>query len=154
MFFSRRRLLRLVDAERVRSAIEAAEERTSGEIRVSVSRWFWGSVRSAAELAFERMRMHETSARNGVLIFVVPSRKRFVVLGDRGIHERVGAEFWEKVAGAMAVRFREGDFTGGLELAVATVGEELSRFFPFDPTTDRNELPNQIDLGPSGKHPS
>ena len=50
-----------MDAERVRAAIEAAERRTSGEIRVSVSRYFWGDLRAAAELAFERLRMHETS---------------------------------------------------------------------------------------------
>lgn len=148
MFFSRRRLLRLIDAERVRAAIEAAERRTSGEIRVSVSRYFWGDVRAAATLAFERLKMHETAERNGVLIFVVPSRRRFVVLGDEGIHARVEADFWEKIAAAMSGRFKDGDFTGGLELGIARVGEELARAFPFDSATDRNELADQIDLGP------
>jgi len=147
MFFSKSRLLRLVDAERVRSAIEAAERRTSGEIRVSVSRYFWGNPRAAAEMAFERLRMHETRERNGVLLFVIPSRKRFVVLGDEGIHARVAADFWEKVAAAMAESFGKGDFTEGLEKGIATIGEELARFFPFDPSSDRNELPDDIDLG-------
>jgi uncharacterized membrane protein len=155
MFFSKGRLLRLVDAKRVGAAIEAAERRTSGEIRVSVSRYFWGDPRAAAEMAFERLHMQETAERNGVLLFVVPSRKRFVVLGDEGIHARVAPDFWETVARSMTESFRQGDFTGGLEKGIETIGEQLARFFPFDPSSDRNELPNQIDLGPgtAGKPP-
>lgn len=147
MFLSKRNLLDRVDAERVRKAIEAAERRTSGEIRVSVSRFFWGNPRTAAGLAFARLRMHETRDRNGVLIFLVPSRKRFVVLGDEGIHSRVPPDFWEKVAASMSERFRAGDFTSGLEEGIATIGEELVHFFPYDPGSDRNELPDAIDLG-------
>ena len=37
----RRRFRKLVDAAAIRKAIEAAEVETSGEIRVSVSTFFW-----------------------------------------------------------------------------------------------------------------
>jgi uncharacterized membrane protein len=146
MWLGRRGLIRRLDVKRIEDALRAAEKRTSGEIRVSVSPFFWGSVRKAAERAFVRMGMTATKARNGILFFVVPSRRRFVVLGDEGIHAKVGQEFWEKIAAAMSAKFRAGDFTGGLVDAIAVVGEELARHFPHT-AADVNELPDQIDFG-------
>ncbi len=144
---SRAALRRKVDAARVKEAIEQAERRTSGEIRVSVSTFFWGDVRKVAEKAFDRLGMTATRDRNGVFFFVVPSRRRFVVLGDRGIHEKVGDEFWEKVAAAVSEKFRQGDFTGGLVHGIETVGEELALAFPYDRTGDTNELSDDVDFG-------
>jgi uncharacterized membrane protein len=81
------------------------------------------------------------------LFFVVPSRRKFVVLGDRGIHEKVGQEFWNQIASAISEKFREGDFTGGLINGIEEVGKQLSTHFPYG-TTDRNELSNEVDFGP------
>ncbi len=147
MVMTRKRLLQVVDRERIKNAIEAAEHRTSGEICVSVSRLFWGNIETAADKAFARLGMTRTKDRNGVLLFVVPSRRKFVVLGDQGIHERVGQEFWESVAAIISGKFREGDFTGGLLNAIEKVGEELATHFPYDPATDKNELPDDVDFG-------
>ena len=146
MIFARRKLMRSIDAERVRAAIVEAERRTSGEIRVSVAPFFWGSVRKVAERAFERLGMARTAERNGVLFFIVPSRRRFVVLGDQGIHAKVGDEFWEKVVAAMAAEFRSRRFTDGLVKGIETVGQELATHFPYDPATDKNELPDDVDF--------
>lgn len=147
MPMTRKALMRVVDTARIRKAIEDAERRTSGEIRVSVSPFFWGDVRRVAQRAFDRLGMRATAQRNGVLFFVVPSRRRFVVLGDQGIHERVGQEFWDSVVGAVAERFRKQDFTGGLVSGIEAVGEQLAAHFPYDPETDRNELPDDVDFG-------
>jgi uncharacterized membrane protein len=143
----RRRFRQLVDAERVRAAIEAAEQQTSGEIRVSVATFFWGRVRPAAEHAFERLGMTATAERNGVLFFVVPSRRRFVVLGDEGIHARVGQDFWEELAAAMSAKFRAGDFTGGLVAGIEEAGRQLAEHFPHQGERDRNELADDVDFG-------
>lgn len=142
---TKRGLLRSVDQERVREAIRAAERETSGEIRVSVSRFFWGDVRHAAEQVFDRLGLTATRQRNAVLLFVVPSRRRFAVLGDAGIHQKVAPEFWATVGAALGERFREKDFTGGLVQGIELVGRELARHFPFDAATDRNELPDDVD---------
>jgi uncharacterized membrane protein len=144
---TRRRLLRVIDQKKVVAAIEAAERETSGEIRVSVSPLFWGNVHKVAERAFTRLGMTATQRRNGVLFFIVPARRRFVVLGDEGIHAKVGDEFWRKVVDAVSTRFREGDFTAGLIHGIETVGRELAAHFPYDPATDRNELPDDVDFG-------
>ena len=45
---SRRSLLGKIDSDRVLAAIRAAELRTAGEVRVSVSRFFWGPVEPVA----------------------------------------------------------------------------------------------------------
>ena len=146
MVMSRRRLLRLVDAERVQAAIREAESKTSGQIRVSVSTLHWGDPRKAAERAFVRLGMTATKRRNAILFFIVPARRRFVVLGDEGIHARVGQEFWHDVVGAMGAFFKKGEFTNGIVHGIEVVGKELGAYFPKEEGGD-NELPDEVDLG-------
>jgi uncharacterized membrane protein len=143
----RRRLRQRIDADAVKTAIEEVERRTTGEIRVSVSTFFWGDVRKNAEKAFERLGMTATVRRNGVLFFLVPSRRKFVVLGDEGIHQRVGQSFWDDVTAAVSSRFRKGDFTGGLVHGIAEAGRVLALHFPRDPDANPNELPDEVDFG-------
>ena len=146
MVMTHRKLLRLIDSSRIKAAIQKAERRTSGEICVSVSRLFWGKVEKAADKAFSRLGMAQTKDRNGVLFFVVPSRRKFVVLGDQGIHAKVGQEFWRLVADRVSERFREGDFTGGLVKGIEEVGEQLTAHFPYDKASDVDELSNDVDF--------
>jgi uncharacterized membrane protein len=144
---SRRQLLRTVDVDRVKAAIAAAERCTSGEVRVSVARFFWGSVRRAAERAFARLGVSRTKDRNGILFFIVPGRKKFVVLGDEGIHAKVGQDFWDCVARLMTERFRKGEFTEGLVEGIAEAGRQLAAHFPYDAAADVNELSDDVDFG-------
>jgi uncharacterized membrane protein len=133
-----------IDKDRIKQAIQKAERRTSGEIRVSLSPLFWGDVRKAAERAFERLGMTATKDRNAVLFFVVPARHRFVVLGDHGIHEKVGQEFWHRIARTLAEKFMQSDFTGGIVAGIEAVGEGLAKHFPYV-DSDTNELPDEVD---------
>jgi uncharacterized membrane protein len=144
---SRRKLLKTIDTDRIQAAIAAAERATSGEIRVSVARFFWGSVRHAAKNAFARLGMAKTKDHNAVLFFIVPSRKKFVVLGDEGIHDKVGQEFWECVAGLMSGHFKKGEFTEGLVAGIGEAGRELAAAFPYDASVDVNELADDVDFG-------
>ena len=143
----RRKLRKLIDGEAVQAAIRRAEAGTTGEIRVSVSTFFWGEVRKTAEMAFQRLGMSATAHRNGVLIFVVPSRKKFVILGDEGLHQKVGQEFWDGVATAISERFKKGDFTGGLVHGIDEAGRQLTLHFPLEGHRDGNELPDEVDFG-------
>jgi len=144
--WTRTKLLRSIDVDRVRDAIGAAERKTSAEIRVAVSGFFWGSVHVAARAAFRRLSMTSTAARNGVLVFVAPARRRFLVIGDEGAHERLGQASWDRVAATIAEAFRSGEFTRGLTEGIRVLGEDLARAFPFDPRSDENELPDDVDL--------
>jgi len=124
------RLARHIDSERIVAAIERAERSTSGLIQVSIAPHFWGSIRKAAERAFARLGIAHTPHRNGVLIFVVPARREFVILGDTAIHEKVGQEFWERVGAAMSHRIRSGNLTDGIVHGIEEAGRELAAHFP------------------------
>jgi uncharacterized membrane protein len=144
---TRKGLLRVIDSARIEEAIREAERKTSGEIRVSVSRFFWGDITRVADRTFARLGMAATRDRNGILFFIVPARRRFVVLGDGGIHAKVGQEFWEQVAAAVSAHLHHGDFTLGLIRGIEAVGEQLAIHFPFDSAADANELSDGIDFG-------
>ena len=143
---TRRKLMRIIDRSRVKDAIQKAERRTSGQICVSVSLLFWGGVEGAANKAFARLGLARTTQRNAVLLFVVPSRRKIVVIGDVGIHEKVGQQFWSSMVAKVAARFKEGDFTGGLVGAVEEIGTELATYFPYDPALDLNELSDDVEI--------
>jgi uncharacterized membrane protein len=134
-----------IDVRAVEAAVRAAELRTSGEIRVCISRFhFWGDVPRAGERAFRYLKMERTRHRNGVLLFVAPLRRRFAVLGDAGIHQLVAPGLWSDVAARLSEAFKAGDRTGGLERAVAEIGEALAARFPPDAGPNVNELPDEV----------
>jgi uncharacterized membrane protein len=144
---TREQLMQAIDTKRIDDAIDRAEQRTSGEIVVSISPYFWGNIEAAARRAFERLGVAGTRQRNGVLFFIVPSRHRFVVLGDEGIHEKAGQDLWNHIAARVSQHFHAGDFTEGLVQGIEEVGEQLARYFPYDAATDVNELHDDIDFG-------
>jgi uncharacterized membrane protein len=126
---NRHKLHKFVDKARVRAAIAAAERETSAPIVVSIAPYFWGNVRKTAERAFRKHGLDRAPERNGVLIFVVPSRRQFVVLGDVGAHEALGQAAWDAVVATVAGHFRDGDPTRGLELGIEQLGQRLSEHF-------------------------
>jgi uncharacterized membrane protein len=141
-------LVQGIDVERVEAAVREVERHTTGEVRVALARfYFWGDVRRAAERAFRRLGMQRTRQRNGVLVFVAARRRALAVVGDRGIHERVGEEFWRSTVQVMCQAFQEGDLTGGTVRAVETIGSALARHFPLGSGPDPNELPDIVAFG-------
>src|SRR6185369_4252326 len=86
-----------LDVARIEDAIREAEKRTSAEIRVSIAPWFWGDIHKVARRAFGRLGVTRTRLRNGVLFFLVPARRQLVILGDVGVHAKVGHAFWERL---------------------------------------------------------
>lgn len=138
-----------LDKTAIESAIERAERECSGEIRVHIQPRAWGGdIRHVAEKTFERLGMTKTELRNGVLLFIASEEHRFAILGDRGIHERVGGDFWTDVAHQLESHFREHRFTDGIVAAIDRCGERLREHFPWT-RGDRNELTNQISLDSS-----
>jgi uncharacterized membrane protein len=126
----RTNLHRFVDKARVREAIDRAECLTSAPIHVSLAPYFWGNVRRTAERAFRKRGLARTPDRNGVLFFVVPSRREFAVIGDRGAHEALGQATWDSVAALVAERFSAGDATAGLVIGIEEIGRSLAAHWP------------------------
>jgi uncharacterized membrane protein len=138
--------LKSLEMDRLVAAIDTAEQQTSGEIRVHVQPTTRGAdIRTVAERTFERLGMTKTELRNGVLLFVACEEQRFVILGDKGINEKVPAGFWDDIAARLTARFKAGEFTDGIVDAIHSAGEELKAFFPRR-SGDVNELTNEISV--------
>ncbi|HZV78264.1 MAG TPA: TPM domain-containing protein [Candidatus Binatus sp.] len=126
-------LARHVDQYRIRDAIGAAEQTTSGKIYVTISPHFWGNVHGGARRAFALLRRAHPMDESGILFFVVPSRRELRVLGGGGINEKVGQQFWEEVAQEVAQRARDRDLTAGLVHGIARAGDALTEHYPRKP---------------------
>ncbi len=128
-------------------AIKKAEKRTSGEIRVHLERELDGhDVLDVAAEVFYLLEMEKTDARNGVLFLIVPEEHKFAVIGDKGINEKVPANFWDDIKDRMVVHFKKADYAKGVIEGVDLVGEKLHEFFPYQ-SDDKNELPDEISYG-------
>ena len=125
------------------AAIRKAEQKTSGEIRVFISRHEPHDAVAAAQAEFMRLGMDKTKEKNGVLIFVAPRARKFAIIGDAGVHARCGDEFWTQVAAEMTGHFKKSEFTQGILHAIHKAGELLARHFPRRPG-DQNQLPDDI----------
>ncbi len=137
------------EQRQVREAIAAAEARTSGEIRLHVERDvprrkpIAGDPYLRAREVFAQLGMHETAERNGVLIYLATRSRRFAVLGDEELHQRVGEDFWSEIRDLFAEHFRADRFVTGLTAGIALVGERLRKYFPHR-DDDLNELSDDI----------
>ena len=67
------------------------------------------------------------------------------VIGDRGIHERVGDGYWQQVVDAMLGHLRASRPRDGLVQAVRDVGAALRSHFPRR-GDDRNELADDVSI--------
>lgn len=143
-----RRFLSEADLDAVAAAVAAAESATSAEIRVHLDARCPGEAMARGVAVFERLGMHRTAARHGALIYVSVEDHKLAVLGDRGIHERVGQVYWERLVDAVLAHFREERPRDGLLHAVAEVGAVLRRHFPRGPG-DVNELPDRVSIDPA-----
>jgi uncharacterized membrane protein len=141
-----RRFLTAADLDAIAGAVTETERTTSGEIRVHLDAACPGDPLARAISVFERLRMHRTARRNGVLVYVAIEDRKLAVIGDTGVHARVPPDYWDGLARALATHFREGRPREGLLAVVGEVGRTLARHFPRDPG-DRDELEDRVSLG-------
>lgn len=153
MALTARTLLDAAGRKRVVEAIGAAERRSHGEIRVHIEeRARGGDAIARARAVFERLGMTATERRNGVLVYVAVKDRAFAVIGDVGIHAKVGDAFWSDLATTMGEAFAKGEFASGLAGAIARAGEALAEHFPRTETPDVDELSDDISFGEEPLH--
>ncbi len=136
------------EKERIVEAIRLAEQRTSGEVRVYIEPdcRFVDPLDRAKEIFFQ-LKMTETKLRNAVLVYIATDDKQVAVFGDEGIHQKVGAQYWNEVLNKMLSHFKQEHVATGLQQCIAEIGEALSFHFPYNKDTDKNELPDDIVFG-------
>ena len=134
------------ERKRIMQAVHNAEKLTSGEIRVYIEDKCKQDVLDRAAFVFAEMMMHKTEQRNGVLIYLALGDKKFAIIGDAGIHAKVGDDFWTTIKHQMAEYFKEKRFTDGLVYGIMEAGNALQKYFPHS-DGDSNELSDDIVFG-------
>lgn len=130
----------------IQKSIADAELNTSGEIRVHIDNVCKEEVLDKAAKVFFQLKMDNTELRNGVLFYVAVKDQKFAILGDKGINEKVPADFWDSIKNTMLSYFKEKEFTNGLCKGIEMAGDKLKIFFPFQ-ADDINELSNDVSFG-------
>ncbi|HET9429589.1 MAG TPA: TPM domain-containing protein [Chitinophagaceae bacterium] len=136
------------ERSRIVEAVRLAEQRTSGEVRVFVERRcrYIDAFDRAGEL-FYQLRMDKTIDRNGVLLYVALKDHQLAVFADEGIYKKMGSEYWSLEVQKMIVAFNRDDYAEGIRQCVNDIGQALHQHFPFNNSTDKNELPDEIVFG-------
>lgn len=134
------------EEQEIVQAIVAAEKDTSGEIRVHIEEHTEKPPLERAQEVFLALNMQNTKDRNGVLFYVGVANKHFAILGDEGINNVVGADFWNSTKDIVIEHFKNNQNKDGLVKGIIEAGKRLKDYFPYQ-SDDLNELPNEISKG-------
>jgi uncharacterized membrane protein len=147
-FFKKKDFFTAEEQQLIIGAIQNAERMTSGEVRVFVESKcsYMDAIDRAAELFFQ-LEMQKTDDRNAVLLYVAMKDRQLAVFGDEGIHEKVGNEYWNNALQKMISNFNRENYAAGISEVVKDIGAALTKNFPFNNDTDKNELPDDIVFG-------
>lgn len=130
----------------IQDAIAKAELNTSGEIRVHIDTKCKGDALDTAVEIFEKLKMHKTALRNGVLFYLAFENKKFAIVGDKGINDVVPKGFWDSIRDEMQTHFKLEQYTDGICKGIEMAGEKLKSHFPHL-NNDTNELSNEVTFG-------
>jgi len=146
--FAKKPLLTPEATELVVNAIRASEVKTSGEIRVYVeSHCRFVDALDRAKQVFFSLQMEATEFRNAVLVYVAIKDHQLAVFADEGIYQKAGADYWNQAVKQMLLHFNANDYGAGIAAVVSNIGQTLEAHFPYDSSTDKNELPDDIVFG-------
>ncbi len=134
------------EKDKIKTAVTEAELNTSGEIRVHIERLCKEDVLDHAAYIFEKLAMHKTEKRNGVLFYLAVDDHKFAILGDAGINAVTPEDFWDSIKAKMLTEFQEKRFCEGLVTGIELAGEKLKEHFPYQ-DGDVNELRDDISFG-------
>ncbi len=148
IFKKRKEFFSAADKEQIVQAIRLAERATSGEIRIYVESKnpFVDAIDRAREIFF-KLKMQKTEHRNAVLLYIAMDHHELALFGDEGIYNKAGADYWNNAVTEMIGKFTKENLSNGLADCVRMIGETLQKEFPYEASTDKNELPDDIVFG-------
>ena len=147
-FFKKKEFFSAKDKEQIVEAIRMAERETSGEIRIYVEskNAYVDAIDRAAEIFF-KLKMQNTEHRNAVLLYIAMDHQELALFADEGIYQKAGADYWNAAVKNMLAQFTKDNISNGIEQCIAQIGQTLKEKFPYNPTEDKNELPDEIVFG-------
>jgi hypothetical protein len=137
--------------QRLEARVHASEGSHSGEIRLCVEAglplsYLWKnlSARDRAITMFGKLRVWDTEANNGVLIYLLLAEHAIEIVADRGLARHVPTEHWQTIVAGMREAFRAGRYEEGLNAAIAAVDALLVQHFALAAgSVNPNELSNK-----------
>jgi uncharacterized membrane protein len=135
---------------RITNKIREYEKLTAGEICVSIRehKTFLQRKKPVAELAkreFLRLGIGKTRDKTGVLIYILLKERKFYILADSAINNKVTENTWHTIKDSMQEFFMKGLFAKGILHGVEETGKVLAEHFPVKPD-DRNEISDRVIL--------
>lgn len=134
--------------DQIQGAIEKSEIGHSGQIRFVIETTLspfalihGQSPKQRALEVFSLMNVWDTENNNGVLIYLLMADHDFEIIADRGLHQKLGDIFWQKVCKEMESHLRKGDFLEGVLIGITRIDEVLRQHYPASVITP-NELPD------------
>jgi uncharacterized membrane protein len=136
---------------RIEARVHASESRHSGEIRICVEAglplsYLWKNLtaRDRAIMMFGKLRVWDTEANNGVLIYLLLAEHAIEIVADRGLARHVPPAHWQGIVAGMREAFRAGRYEEGLNAAIDAVDVLLAQHFALAAgAPNPNELPNK-----------
>jgi len=136
--------------QRIADAVGAGEARHRGEICFAVEPALplrqvlrGAQARDRAHDVFAQLRVWDTQANSGVLVYLLLADRRIEVVADRGLAGLVSAEQWRGACALMEERLRAGEPEAAIVAGVAAISDLLAAHFPRTPgDADENELPD------------
>ena len=102
------------------------------------------ATRDRALRAFHEHGLNRTEKGTGVLVFASLLERRAHVIGDHGIHAKMGEAEWQRALDGLVQGMAQGDPARGFCDAIALVGARLAEHFPRADAPAGNELPDAL----------
>ena len=101
------------------------------------------AVAARAFQLFAQRGVHHTRDETGMLLVLSELEHKVVLLGDRGIDQRLGSAGWQKHVDHVIQRIHEGRAADGVLEVIQELEVLLAEHVPVRPN-DVNELPNTV----------
>ena len=146
--FKKKQFFTAEEQARIVEAIRLAERETSGEVRffMESKNPYMDPIDRASEIFFQ-LKMQNTLHRNGVLLYIAMKDHELALFADEGIYNKVGKEYWDNAVKNMISEFKSHHIVAGIEQCLLQIGQTLKETFPYEATTDKNELPDDLIFG-------
>lgn len=133
----------------IEKSVAVAERMHGSELRFVaeaglpfVDLWRDVSPRQRAVDIFSDLRVWDTEANSGVLIYVQLVDRRVEIVADRGVAAKVAQAEWDDICRGMERAFEHDEYQRGAIVAIDRIGRLLAVYFPAR-DGKRNELPDR-----------
>ena len=146
-----RRLFPDESLRRIEQAVTEGERNHTAEIRIAIEASLpWQRVargvepRERALEVFSELRVWDTEANNGVLLYLLVADHAIEIVADRAALAALGAPELQRTCDSLGDGLRAGRHEQALLEALARLDRDLAEAFPLlSPEADENELPNR-----------